>query len=230
MGTVLQNIVEKKHYKFIDGEGVTWQETIWLSTLSLVADGTVTEDFYKQIIACVEKYGPYIVFEHNIAMPHTQENADGALKTGVGFMVSKKLIDFTGVPGAVLIESGLSCEEVGLDFVVAESSAVGIKVTLVDNFLECGNSARDVGIVPCSLACEDLVQGFVADRLDDDGLEVLGHAPCLFTGAAERNDAFSKQVVTALGQVFIGLRNVVPAGTAEGRPAGDHVHVRAGVV
>ncbi len=94
MGTVLQNIVEKKHYKFIDGEGVTWQEAIRLSTLSLVADGTVTEDFYKQIIACVEKYGPYIVFEHNIAMPHTQENADGALKTGVGFMASKKLIDF----------------------------------------------------------------------------------------------------------------------------------------
>ena len=94
MGTVLQNIVEKKHYKFIDGEGVTWQEAIRLSTLSLVADGTVTEDFYKQIIACVEKYGPYIVFEHNIAMPHPQENAYGALKTGVGFMVSKKLIDF----------------------------------------------------------------------------------------------------------------------------------------
>ena len=94
MATVLQDIVEKKHYKFIDGEGVTWQEAIRLSTLSLVADGTVTEDFYQQIIACVEKYGPYIVFEHNIAMPHTQENADGALKTGVGFMVSKKLIDF----------------------------------------------------------------------------------------------------------------------------------------
>ena len=56
MGTVLQDIVAKKHYKFIDGEGVTWQEAIRLSALSLVADGTVTEDFYKQIIACVEKY------------------------------------------------------------------------------------------------------------------------------------------------------------------------------
>ena len=94
MGSVLQDIVEKKHYKFIDGEGVTWQEAVRLSTQSLVADGSVTEDFYKQIIACIEKYGPYVVFEHNIAMPHTQENATGALKTGIGFMVSKKLIDF----------------------------------------------------------------------------------------------------------------------------------------
>jgi len=49
---------------------------------------------YKQIVACIEKYGPYVVFEHNIAMPHTQENATGALKTGIGFMASKKLIDF----------------------------------------------------------------------------------------------------------------------------------------
>ena len=94
MGSVLQDIVEKKHYKFIDGEGVTWQEAVRLSTESLVADGSVTEDFYQQIIACIEKYGPYVVFEHNIAMPHTQENATGALKTGIGFMVSKKLIDF----------------------------------------------------------------------------------------------------------------------------------------
>ena len=92
--SVLKDIVEKKHYRFIDGEGVTWQEGVRLSAESLVADGTVSPDYYKQIIACIEKYGPYVVFEHNIAMPHTQENATGALKTGIGFMRSKKLIDF----------------------------------------------------------------------------------------------------------------------------------------
>jgi len=94
MSTVLQDIVERKHYSFIDGEGVTWQEAVRLSALPLVADGTVDEDYYKQIVACIEKYGPYVVFEHNIAMPHTQENAEGAHRTGIGFMVSKKLIDF----------------------------------------------------------------------------------------------------------------------------------------
>jgi PTS system ascorbate-specific IIA component len=94
MSTVLQTIVEKKHYRFIDGEGVTWQEAIRLSAESLVADGSVDADYYKQIVACVEKYGPYVVFEHNVAMPHTQENAEGAHKTGIGFMVSEKMIDF----------------------------------------------------------------------------------------------------------------------------------------
>ena len=94
MASVLQTIVEKKHYRFIDGEGVTWQEAVRLSAESLVADGSVDEDYYKQIVACIEKYGPYVVFDHNVAMPHTTENAEGAHKTGIGFMVSEKLIDF----------------------------------------------------------------------------------------------------------------------------------------
>ena len=94
MASVLQTIVEKKHYRFIDGEGVTWQEAVRLSAESLVADGTVSADYYKQIIACIEKYGPYVVFDHNVAMPHTTENAEGAFKTGIGFMVCEKMIDF----------------------------------------------------------------------------------------------------------------------------------------
>ena len=94
MASVLQTIVEKKHYRFIDGEGVTWQEAVRMSAESLVEDGSVSPDFYKQIIACIEKYGPYVVFDHNVAMPHTTENAEGAYKTGIGFMVCEKMIDF----------------------------------------------------------------------------------------------------------------------------------------
>ncbi len=94
MASVLQKIVEQKHYRFIDGEGVTWQEAVRLSAESLVADGSVEEDYYKQIVDCIEKYGPYVVFDHNVAMPHTSENATGAHKTGIGFMVSEHMIDF----------------------------------------------------------------------------------------------------------------------------------------
>ena len=94
MASVLQKIVERKHYSFIDGEGVTWQEAVRLSALPLVADGTVDEDYYKQIVACIEKYGPYVVFDHNVAMPHSTEGATGAHGTAVGFMVTKKMIDF----------------------------------------------------------------------------------------------------------------------------------------
>ena len=94
MADIFKDIVEKKHYSFIDGEEVTWQEAVRLSLLPMVADGSVSEDFHEEIIACIEKYGPYMVFDHNVAMPHTTENAKGAYKTGIGFMVSEKMIDF----------------------------------------------------------------------------------------------------------------------------------------
>ena len=93
MATVLQTIVEKKHYKFVDKVD-SWQEAVRLSAESLVADGSVDADYYKQIVACIEKYGPYVVFEHYVAMPHSQENASGVHKTGIGFMRVKEEVSF----------------------------------------------------------------------------------------------------------------------------------------
>ena len=93
MASVLQTIVEKKHYKFVDSVE-SWQEAVRLSAESLVADGSVDADYYKQIVACIEKYGPYVVFEHYVAMPHSQENASGVHKTGIGFMRVKEDVSF----------------------------------------------------------------------------------------------------------------------------------------
>ena len=93
MASVLQTIVEKKHYKFVDSVE-SWQEGVRLSAESLVADGSVDADYYKQIVACIEKYGPYVVFEHYVAMPHSQENASGVHKTGIGFMRVKEEVSF----------------------------------------------------------------------------------------------------------------------------------------
>lgn len=93
MPSVLQTIVEKKHYRFEDSVP-SWQEAVQLSAESLVADGSVDADYYKQIVDCISKYGPYVVFEHNVAMPHSQENASGVHKTGIGFMRVKEPVSF----------------------------------------------------------------------------------------------------------------------------------------
>ena len=76
MASVLQTIVEKKHYKFVDRVD-SWQEGVRLSTESLVADGSVDADYY-----------------HYVAMPHSQENASGVHKTGIGFMRVKEPVSF----------------------------------------------------------------------------------------------------------------------------------------
>ena len=91
--TILQKIVERGHYKFVDRVD-SWQDAVRLSTESLVKTGYVSENYYKQIVDCITKYGPYVVFDHYVAMPHSQEGAEGANKTGVGFMRVKEDVDF----------------------------------------------------------------------------------------------------------------------------------------
>ena len=91
--TILQKIVERGHYKFVDRVD-SWQEAVKLSCESLVKTGYVSENYYQQIVDCIEKYGPYVVFEHYVAMPHSQEGAEGANQTAVGFMRVKEDVDF----------------------------------------------------------------------------------------------------------------------------------------
>ena len=93
MATILQKIVERGHYKFVDRVD-SWQEGVKLSTESLVKTGYVNEDYYQQIVDCIEKYGPYVVYDHYVAMPHSQENATGVKKTTVGFLRVKEDVDF----------------------------------------------------------------------------------------------------------------------------------------
>ena len=91
--TILQKIVERRHYKFVDS-AESWQDAVRMSCEPLVDTGFTDPNSYQQIVACVEKYGPYMVFDHYVAMPHTQENAEGAFKTAVGFMRVKNVVDF----------------------------------------------------------------------------------------------------------------------------------------
>ena len=91
--SILQKIVRRGHYKFVDRVD-SWQEAVRLSTESLVRTGYVSENYYQQIVDCITKYGPYVVFEHYVAMPHSQEGAEGAHKTAVGFLRVKEDVDF----------------------------------------------------------------------------------------------------------------------------------------
>lgn len=93
MASLLQKIVERGHYKFVDSVA-SWQEAVKLSTESLVSTGYVSENYYQQIVDCITKYGPYVVYDHYVAMPHSQEGADGVKKTSVGFMRVRQDVDF----------------------------------------------------------------------------------------------------------------------------------------
>ncbi len=93
MSSILRKIVERGHYKFVDHVD-SWQEAVKLSTDTLVESGYCDADYYEQIVQCIEKYGPYVVFEHYVAMPHSQEGVTGVHKTSVGFMRVKDEVSF----------------------------------------------------------------------------------------------------------------------------------------
>lgn len=82
---LLKEIFEQKHYAFVEGP-LSWQDAIKASCASLEADGTVDPVYAEDIIACVEKHGPYIVLIPGVAMPHSTENARGCHGTAIGFM------------------------------------------------------------------------------------------------------------------------------------------------
>lgn len=90
---MLRTFVEQKHYKFAE-EAKDWKDAIRMSCESLEADGTVEANYKEDIIACVEKHGPYIVIMPNVAMPHSQEGAVGVNKTAIAFMKLEKPVSF----------------------------------------------------------------------------------------------------------------------------------------
>ncbi len=90
---MLRNFVENRHYKFAE-KAENWREAIRMSCESLEADGTVEANYKEEIIACVEKYGPYIVIMPQVAMPHSQEEAEGVHKTAIAFMKLEQPVSF----------------------------------------------------------------------------------------------------------------------------------------
>ncbi len=90
---MLRTFVEQKHYKFAK-EAKDWRDAIRMSCESLEADHTVEPGYKEELIACVEKHGPYIVIMPNVAMPHSQEGADGVNKTAIAFMKLEKPVSF----------------------------------------------------------------------------------------------------------------------------------------
>ncbi len=82
---MLREFVEQNHAKFAE-QAKDWQDAVRMSCEVLEADGTVEANYKEDIIACIEKYGPYIVIAPNIAMPHSQEGASGVHKTAIAFM------------------------------------------------------------------------------------------------------------------------------------------------
>ncbi|MDO4428486.1 MAG: PTS sugar transporter subunit IIA [Atopobiaceae bacterium] len=83
---LMREICEKQHYAFVNDAIDDWRDAIRACCRPLEADGTVEGCYAEEIIACVERFGPYIVLMPGVAMPHSMESARGCNRTAIGFM------------------------------------------------------------------------------------------------------------------------------------------------
>ncbi len=89
----IRELVEKNRCCFHESCS-DWRESIKMSCQPLIDDGSVTEQYITAMIKSVEEFGPYIVLAPDIAMPHSQQGADGVNSTAISFMKVEKPVSF----------------------------------------------------------------------------------------------------------------------------------------
>ena len=90
---LLKELVENKLTSYQEGFE-NWKDAVVANGEVLKKEGYIEDEYVDAVIACIEKYGPYIVIAPNIAMPHSTEGAPGVLKTGIGFMKTEQAVHF----------------------------------------------------------------------------------------------------------------------------------------
>lgn len=71
-----------------------WKEAIRLSTMSLEEQGFVEPRYKEEIIANVERLGPYIVIMPQVALPHARPE-QGVISSQVSFTLFRSDVSFS---------------------------------------------------------------------------------------------------------------------------------------
>lgn len=90
---MLRDIIEKKYYGFYKS-ATNWEDAIIKSCSSLEENGAVSLEYSKELIECIKKYGPYIVIEPGIAMPHSTQQGENVFKTEIAFTKFEQSVKF----------------------------------------------------------------------------------------------------------------------------------------
>lgn len=90
---MIKELIAQKYYSLHEGFD-DWRDAIRASCQPLLEAGIVKSEYSEEIIANVEKFGPYIVIAPDIAIPHAQEGV-GVNDTAVCFMKTEKPVSFS---------------------------------------------------------------------------------------------------------------------------------------
>lgn len=110
---LIKELVYKKRVCFHNSFD-NWEDAIKAACYPLIVDRSIDNQYVDAIIENIYKFGPYIVFAPNIAMPHCQEGAKGVYQTAISFMKVEEPVSF---------EKGNSEKDAKLFFVLASENS-----------------------------------------------------------------------------------------------------------
>ena len=85
MSTMLKYFYDNNLVSIEKQQPKDWRQALNQSTQSLIDANLVTKDYVNEIIQNVVSYGPYIVIQPGIVMPHALSTSPNVLGTGISF-------------------------------------------------------------------------------------------------------------------------------------------------
>ncbi len=77
----------------LQAEAKSWQDAVKIGTDLLEEAGTITSQYYTEIIKSVEELGPYFLLAPGMAMPHARPEG-GVLETSYALVTLKEPVNF----------------------------------------------------------------------------------------------------------------------------------------
>lgn len=90
---MFKELIKKQRVMFADGFD-RWEDAIRAAAQPLLRDGAIEESYIDDMIANVNKFGPYIVIAPDVAMPHAQ-GGTGVRETAISFMKVHRPVSFS---------------------------------------------------------------------------------------------------------------------------------------
>lgn len=96
-----ETLFNEKNVQIIDGAH-DWRDALWQASLPLIEEDAITTDYVLNMIASVEKNGPYMVLTDYFALMHARPG-QGVNKLGMSLLISRKAIDLEGKPVKIFL-------------------------------------------------------------------------------------------------------------------------------
>lgn len=90
---MLSELIALKRVDFYKGFD-NWEDAVRASCRTLLADGSITQEYVDAIVDNIKEHGPYIVITENLAIPHTKVNAGGVNANAISFTKLEKAVSF----------------------------------------------------------------------------------------------------------------------------------------